>query len=66
MLLPFLHGCDSFDFTATLDDMQSCTIIPVPENELASLEALQAHSGSDLGENLLIQILEVRISFLQP
>ena len=61
MLLPFLHGCDSFDFTAILDDMQSCTIVPFSEDDLVSLEAVRAHSGNDLGKNILIQITEVGI-----
>lgn len=57
MQLPFIHyGNSSLDFTAILDDLQSCTIIP-----LLSLEAVQAFLGYDLGENILFQITEVGI-----
>jgi hypothetical protein len=37
------------------------TIVTFPEDGLLSLEAVQAHSGNDLGENIFIQIAEVGI-----
>ena len=61
MQLPLIHYGDSLDFTAILDDMQSCTIVPFSEDDLVSLEAVRAHSGNDLSENILIQITEVGI-----
>jgi hypothetical protein len=55
--LPFIHyGNSTLDFTAILDDLQSCTIVP-----LLSLEAVQSLSGDDLCENILFQITEVGI-----
>ena len=43
--------------------MQPRTFFSFPENDLISLEAVQAHAGYDLRENILIQITEVGINF---
>jgi hypothetical protein len=41
--------------------MQPSIFFSFPEIDLISLEAVQAHSDKDLGENILIQITEVGI-----